>query len=463
MPLRGAIMSALCALASIAGAQSPSATVSFDYDNAGNLTKTTDGLQHTTTYGYDALSRRTSATDQATGVTRYTYDALDQLTSVTDARQILTVYTIDGLGNLTQTASGDTGATINTYDEAGNLTSRTDARQQKTTYQYDALDRLTLVTYADNATVVYTYDQGPNAIGRLSRITDSSGSVQYSYDPHGHVTEETRVIGGASHVTAYRYDTAGRLSGMSYPTGLVLEYGRDGAGRINQISTMAGGVATPLLQAVTYQPFGPVADVTFGNGQTQKRNYDLDGRLAGYSLSAHTMAIGYDAANRITAIGNSSAPATGTTYGYDVLDRLTSAIAPTISHGYDYDAVGNRTQKTVNGAPTAYAYTGTGNRLTQAGAQAVATDPNGSITSKGNATFNYDARGRMVSANTAIGVVQYTINSLGQRVRKVTPNDTTVFHYDAGGKLIAETTTTGTVTSTQQYVFLGEMPVAVVK
>jgi YD repeat-containing protein len=51
-----------------------------------------------------------------------------------------------------------------------------------------------------------------------------------------------------------------------------------------------------------------------------------------------------------------------------------------------------------------------------------------------------------VSANTAIGLVTYTINSLGQRVRKVTPADTTVFHYDAGGKLIAESTTTGSTT-----------------
>ena len=45
----------------------------------------------------------------------------------------------------------------------------------------------------------------------------------------------------------------------------------------------------------------------------------------------------------------------------------------------------------------------------------------------------------------------------------VTPIGTTVFHYDASGKLIAEMTTTGSTTKTQEYVFLGDMPVAVVK
>jgi len=55
------------------------------------------------------------------------------------------------------------------------------------------------------------------------------------------------------------------------------------------------------------------------------------------------------------------------------------------------------------------------------------------------------------------------INSFGQRLRMVTPIGTTVFHYDASGKLIAEMTTTGSTTKTQEYVFLGDMPVAVVK
>lgn len=462
--MRSVAAAALSLACGVACAQVQDTTTTFEYDIAGNLTKVTAPLNHVTLFGYDALSRRTSATDATgTGTTRYEYDPLDQLIQVTDARAVVTKYTVDGLGNLTQTTSGDTGATINTYDEAGNLASSTDAKLQKTTYKYDVLDRLTLVTYSDASTLAFLYDQGANGLGRLSRITDASGAIEYGYDLHGRVTKETRTVDATPYATLYHYDNMGRLSGMTYPSGRTIDYARDTLGRISQISSTLGTTVLPIVTQVSYQPFGPVQSVGFANGQTQARSYDLDGRLASFSLATQTMAVAYDAASRITGIADAANVSNGQTYGYDALDRLTNVATPTAAQNYGYDKVGNRTLKVNNGATTAYDYAGPGNRLTQVGAQAIVMDANGSITNKGSASFNYDARGRMLSANTAIGLVTYTINSLGQRVRKVTPTETTVFHYDMSGKLIAETTTTGASTKTQEYVFLGDMPVAVLK
>jgi YD repeat-containing protein len=367
------------------------------------------------------------------------------------------------LGNVTQTTSGDTGVTTNTYDEAGNVLTRTDAKMQKTTYKYDVLNRITLITYADASTVSYLYDQGDSAIGRVSKIIDASGTTQFNYDGFGRLANEVRTVGGASYTTGYRYDSAGRLSGMRYPSGRDVDYGYDSLGRINRISLLNGSVSTAILSNVSYAPFGGVSEVTFGNGRNQKRSYDLDGRLSGFTLSSQAMTIGYDAASRITAISDAGNAANGTTYGYDPVDRLNSVITPTATQGYLYDEVGNRTQKTNNASATSYSYNGSGNRLTLLGGQTIVTDANGSITSKPNATFNYDARGRMISANTQIGLVTYTINSLGQRVRMVTPTETTVFHYDQGGKLIAETTTKAGISTSQEYIYLGDMPVAVLK
>ena len=69
----------------------------------------------------------------------------------------------------------------------------------------------------------------------------------------------------------------------------------------------------------------------------------------------------------------------------------------------------------------------------------------------------------MVSANTAIGLVQYQINALGQRVQKSVPaganSISTLYHYDQSGKLIAEATGTAGV----DYVYLDDIPVAVLK
>jgi YD repeat-containing protein len=461
--LRAATGAVLCALASIAAAQTQNTTTSFQYDAMGNLTQVTDALGHVTKYGYDALNRRTTITDAATGVTRNTYDALDQLATVTDPRNVATSYTVDGLGNLSKTVSADTGTTSNTYDEAGNLKTSTDAKQQTTSYQYDVLNRVTLITYNDGSTTAYQYDQGANGIGRLTLVTDVSGSIAFAYDLHGRMLLETRTIDGVAYATSYRYDTAGRLSGMTYPSGRTIDYVRDSMGRISQINTSKDKIDAALVTLVQYQPFGPAQAVTYGNGQVYRRSFDLDGRIASFTLGSQTQAISYDAASRITATADAANATSGNTYGYDLLDRLTSYVSPTVGQSYAYDAVGNRTQKSNNGTVTGYSIEATSNRLLQAGSQPLTLDANGSTTSNTRNQFAYDARGRMVSATTSIGQVTYRINALGQRVEKITPLETTVFHYDSGGKLIAESTTSGGTTRSQEYVYLGDLPVAVLK
>ena len=138
-------------------------------------------------------------------------------------------------------------------------------------------------------------------------------------------------------------------------------------------------------------------------------------------------------------------------------------ITPTLSQVYGYDDAGNRITKQINGSIKTLTYAPTSNRLTAVDAQPVSTDENGSITNRGDGVFTYDVRGRLVSFEGASGLVTYSINALGQRVRKIAPTGTTVFHYDMDGKLIAESTTDGVNTNTQEYVYLGDIPVAVLK
>ena len=122
-------------------------------------------------------------------------------------------------------SSPDTGTTTNTYDAAGNLLTQTDAKNQTTTYAYDALNRVTSITFQDGSKQTYAYDQGTNGVGRLTSITETDPASQvtdqiaYAYDQHGRVTSETRTINGVPYVTAYSYDSAGRMNGMTYPSG----------------------------------------------------------------------------------------------------------------------------------------------------------------------------------------------------------------------------------------------------
>lgn len=448
----------------------------YTYDNQGNVTSITDPLNRITSNQYDALNRLIQVTDPNQGQTQYGYDGIDQLISVTDPRSLVTGYTVDGLGNLTQVQSPDTGATANTYDAAGNLITQTDAKGQVTTYAYDALNRVTLITLNDGSTQTYAYDQGTYGIGRLTQITETDPALQvvnkidYSYDQHGRVVAEARHVNGVAYTANYRYDSQGRLVGMTYPSGRGIAYTFDGLGRLSRIDGAApaaqGGQTQPLARDIQYQPFSGVLSYTLGNGQAVVRSYDQDGRIASYTLGASTYSVGFDAASRITGISEVGNPGNTNTYGYDTLDRLTSAVLPTSTLGYSYDAVGNRLTRSVGANTDNYTYSSTSNRiatLTPASgpSRTFSLDANGSTTNDGVNQFAYDNRGRMVQATTALGVTTYQVNALGQRSRKTTGSDDRVFLYDLRGHLISEATASGALL--REYLYLGDIPIGVLQ
>ena len=83
--------------------------------------------------------------------------------------------------------------------------------------------------------------------------------------------------------------------------------------------------------------------------------YDQDGRITGYTLGGTGYSVGYDAASRIEFIADTANPPNSNTYGYDALDRLTSAVTPGTPYGYSYDVVGNRLTKSAGAGTDTYA------------------------------------------------------------------------------------------------------------
>jgi YD repeat-containing protein len=447
-----------------------SQTTEYGYDLQGNVTSVKDPLNRITANQYDPLNRLKQVTDPGTGVTLYGYNGLDALTQVTDPRSLVTGYTVDGLGNLTQQASPDTGNTVNTYDLAGNLLTQTDAKSQVTAYAYDALNRVTLSTFHDSSRQAYAYDQGTNGVGRLSSITETNPASQvtsliaYAYDQKGRVTSETRTVNGVAYVLTYAYDSSGRLTGLTYPSGRTVTYAFDALGRVNQMTTTKDSQSLVAVQNVQYHPFGGAKSWTLGNGQIYGRTVDQDGRIASYSLGSASYTVGFDAASRITGIAQVGNPANANTYGYDTLDRLSSAVLPASNFSYSYDAVGNRLTKTIGANTDTYTYGSTSNRiasLTPSGSppRSFVLDANGSTTNDSLNTYTYDTRGRMVQAVSTAGTTGYQVNALGQRVRKSNGSGDTVFTYDTWGKLIAESDPGGGVK--RELIYLGDVPVMV--
>jgi RHS repeat-associated protein len=441
----------------IGAAGGTSVTTTFGYDNNGNQTNIDAPMGRSTHQGYDELNRLTSVTDPAGGITQYGYNALDQLISVTDPRNKVTSYQYNALGDLIEQTSPDTGTAINMYDSGGNLKTRTDARGKTGTYGYDARNRVTSVTYPDQ-TIGYVYDSGTNQKGRLTQVTDNSGSTSWTYDAQGRVLSRQQTMGSVTKTLGYGYDSAGRLETLTLPSGNTITYGY-AAGKVTSL-TLNG--STTILSNVLYQPFGPTTGWTWGNNTFAIREYDLDGKIIDLD-SAGLKTYGYDDAFRITSITDSTDPSLSHSYGYDLLDRLTSATGASLNQSWTYDANGNRlTQR--GGSPSTYTISSTSNRInsiTGSLARSYGYDAAGNATSDGSATYTYDDAGRMVSATKAGTTAAYSLNALGQRVKKTVSGASTYFVYDESGHLIGEYDSAGNLI--QETVWFDDSPVATIK
>ena len=265
-----------------------------------------------------------------------------------------------------QRVSPDSGTTVYHYDLDSNRTQKVDAAGAVANYTYDASDRLTALTYPGNAAenVTYTYDQSGFGfgIGRLTTVTDAVGTLSRSYDERGNMLSETRVNGAATLVTAYAYDAARRVISLTYPSGWTIAYTRDSMGRITALTAQPpdGSGSFPILAGAGYQPFGPVNAFAFGNGVAEARTFDQDYRMTSLADNGagplQNLAYAYDAANNVSSVADGVTAANSQAFGYDSLERLTSASGAYGSLGYTYDGVGNRLTGGAAGGAAAYTY-----------------------------------------------------------------------------------------------------------
>ncbi len=435
-------------LAQVMHAVPAGSTVTYAYDGAG-LLKSVQDENHTTpntTYVYDELNRLASV-QQALGTgtitTSYRYDAEDNLTSVTDPNGNTTTYAYDDFHRMQTQTSPVTGTTSYTYDPAGNLISTTDANSATTTRTYDPANRFLAGSSSRSGStsesITFTYDSataGNYGKGRVASVSDPSGSMTYAYERRGMVRLESHTIQGNAYSIGYGYDANGNRSSMTYPSGRVVAYGFDFADRPQNAS--ANG--TTIVGSASYLPFGPETQLTFGNGTTKTMTYDLryrpiENKLTGGAGSIADYGYSEDAVGNITAISDLVDPSYNRTFGYDDLNRLTSANSGGSLWGaatYQYDAMGNMTALslgtarqsafgyngtlptlsavTENGSTRAVAYDAAGNEQT-VGATTYAYSPRNLLRSGDGLTYTYDARGlrTITTVADALGTFSGTV------------------------------------------------------
>ena len=440
-------------------ANTSAVTTTYGYDSNGNQTTIAAPVSRNTTNAYDPLNRLSQITDPNSGNTYFGYDAEDDLTSVKDPRSLTTTYGYTGFGDVKSLASPDTGTSSNTYDSGGNLSVATDARGSTSNYSYDAANRVTQIVYKNSGgvtdqTIVFGYDSGTNGKGRLTSASDANHSMSWSYDTHGRVTGKGLVVGSFNKSVGYGYTNAD-LTALVTPSGQSVTYGYNTNHQITNIAVNG----TTVLSAVTYEPFGGVDGWTWGNGtSTVSRTFNGDGLVSQIVTAGVTLGYSFDNANRIIGISDSSNSALTWTYGYDPLDRLTSATTSAITDGWTYDANGNRLTQTGTTAIT-FSVSSTNNQLTTTSGGLVRTygyDAAGNTQSNGAYSFAYNNRGRMASTNGASTL--YLYNALGQMIEKSGTLGTTILMQDEAGHVIGEYSSTGGLV--EETVWLGDVPVA---
>lgn len=480
-------------------------SMQFGYDAMGRPTVAVDPYGKTSLYYYDSLGRpiqsqQTNGAGQS--LQSLEYNAADGIMKFIDPRNIATTMNPDGFGQLTSQVSPDTGVSNFTFDATGNVTSKTDARGKVTTLAYDALNRLTTVHYQTDADTVVEYDGGATptaaAAGRLTKVSDSSGSSTYTYDDLGRLLTKTQVVNGKSFTVSYAWgDTVGamdKVTAITYPSGNRVDYsynnlyserGNLTGVTVSPVNPSGSGTGTPigLLSGVTVNGVQQVTGWNWASGKTQAYVYDKFNQLTAYKLgdssgvgaSAGALrTVNYDGAGKIMGYshtnGATSLPGLNQSFTYDDLGRMTNANIGSDSIQYNYDGTNNRTSKVVNGTTYTNSISATSNRQVTVqdvgGTFTVQYDLAGNVTSDGVNTYTFSDRGRLATAVTAGGTVSYMYNAADLRVYKagptnLVPTGAAYFVYDEAGKLLGEYDATGT--PIYETIYLGLSPVGVLK
>ena len=310
----------------------------YGYDRTDKLVQVTDPRSNLYGYAYDALSRLFRETDQESAQVNLTRNAQNDLVTYSDPRALSTTYVRNGFGDVIQETSPDAGVTTYVRNLRGLVTQITDARGIVANHANDNAGRVTGISYpaATAENVTYTYDSvagGNKGIGRLTGVTDQSGSTSMVYDALGRITGETRVIGSQTYTTTYAYDAADHLTQITYPSGRIVTYARNSLGQVSGVTAKQNALAANenVATGVTWKPMSDLlGGMTHGNGLATTAGYDLDYRLTSLLLQdgatdISSLSYTYTDGMNLTAVNDNVTPANSVSLSYSAANRLATA------------------------------------------------------------------------------------------------------------------------------------------
>ncbi|RKE06352.1 LamG-like jellyroll fold domain-containing protein [Catellatospora citrea] len=451
--------------------------VSYEVNDGGLVTSTTDALGNVTDLAYDELGRavRTtspevavetygSAAVQARAFTELGYDTFGAVQESRDPLGRVTTAHYDALGRVTETIMPAytppgsptplTPVSTTTYDSTGRVKTVTDPLDRTVTYDYDQLGRMAKVTDPAGNSTTYTY----NRLGNQTSVTDPTGArttATYGFLGPCSTTQHVRQPSTAAYTTQYGYglrkidcnqdpdwgDATWQTQTRS-PGNLTTSLEHNAVGDVTR-SYDAAGKDTDY----TFDGLGRPLRTTLYDNSYAEAVYDLAGQVTKvreFSATGTELATGstrYDRGGQV--VGVTDAMQHETTFAYDATGLLTSQVQPlsatdSILTSFGYDLAGQQTRFT-DGRGSAFWTTYNTWGLPESSIEPATTahpDP-----SQRTFTNVYDAAGQPKRLLSPGGVsVDYAYDDLGNLLSQTgtAPETSTAaksFTYDAIGQM----------------------------
>jgi RHS repeat-associated protein len=451
-------------------------TTTYQFNQAGQVSRQTDPMGNTTWYRWDDLDRLLARVDPLGHPTRYEYDPAGNLIRVGFPDGHTASVTYNDLGLPVVLVDRDGTVWRQEYDERGNLVASTNPAGATTRCEYDRRGHPVAVTDAlGNVRRLET-----NAAGLPTAVTEpGGGTTRYEHDPFGRVVAVTDPLG---RTTRFGWTQAGRIVWRAPADGTVERWRYDGESNLVEHTDPAGrrttyenthfdqpaartgpdggrirfGYDTELRPTAVTDPAGRSWRFEYDAAGRVVRETDVNGRVMGYAWDAAGRLVARtNGAGEVTtfvrdAVGNvvEQRGQTVTTFEYDPAGRLTRAVNPDAELTFERDELGRVLAETCNGAAVRSRYDPLGRRVHRS-------TPSGAVSS-----WEYEHGAAPVALHTAGQTIRFGYDLAGHEVaRRLGDAALLTQTWDPEGRLRSQTVLVGDYSSPLQqrsYTYRGD-------